>query len=188
MIQRCIEGKRDWSDMVPLAIFFIRMTTCQSSGFSPFLMKHGWEPVSLLQLLYKGWVQEEVDLTDWVMLNMETVQGIRDKAVVNYNEVSRQRKQVLDKRVVERSFGVDDKVYYRIPGRDTKLSESWEGPFTVSRVLGPLTYEIDVGGRRRKIVDIRFLKEYVERKTLRRVTTVLEDDRADDMLRRRMGR
>ena len=54
------------------------------------------------------------------------------------------------------------KVLYRTPGRDTKLSELWEGPYVVCKLLGPLTYQLDVGGKRRKVAHIRFLKEYVE--------------------------
>ena len=47
-------------------------------------------------------------------------------------------------------------------------------------MLGPLTHEIDVGGRRRKVAHVKFLKEYVERKFVQRVTTVLEDDKGED--------
>ena len=124
MIQKCIEEKRYWAEVVPLVLFFIRMTPVQTSGFSPFMIKHGWEPVTPLQLLYKGWVQkefEDIDITDWVILNMERVQSVRDRASANYRESTQKRKIMLDKKAKERILEVGTKVLYRTPGRDTKL-------------------------------------------------------------------
>ena len=148
------------------------------------MIKQGREPVTPLQLLYKEWVQPELDnmdITDWVIVNMERVQSVRHKAIVNYREVAEKRKKTLDK-AVERTFQVNDKWYYKTPGRDTKLSESWKGPYVVSKVLGLLTYQLDVGGRRRNIAHVRYLKQFVEKKVIRQVTTVLEDDSEDDVV------
>ena len=95
MIQRCIEDKRVWAEVVPLVLFFLRMTSVQSSGLSLFMIMHEWEPVTPLQLIYKGWVQKEfgnLDMTDWVILNMERVQSTRDRASASYKEVAKKRK------------------------------------------------------------------------------------------------
>ena len=72
-----------------------------SSGFLPFMLKHGWEPVTPLQLLYKGWVQTslcEINLEDWIIKNTEQVNDLREKAVVNYTDCSRERKKNWDKK------------------------------------------------------------------------------------------
>ena len=56
---------------------------------------HGWEPVTPVQLLFKGWVGEEsktIDLQEWIMENMERVQDLRDKTVGNYVEAMEKRK------------------------------------------------------------------------------------------------
>ena len=73
-LQRLLEKKGSWPEVVTIALYFIRSSPCVSSGFSPFMLKHGWEPVTPLQLLYKGWVQRslgEIDLEDWVIQNTE---------------------------------------------------------------------------------------------------------------------
>ena len=57
---------------------------------------------------------EEMDVADWVMLNMEQVQNIRDKAVVKYKEVSGKRKKVLDRKAINIKFAVGDRVYYKV--------------------------------------------------------------------------
>ena len=70
IIARSVDKKGNWAEIVPMCLYFLRCTPNRSTGVSPFLLKHGWEPVTPLQLLYKGWVQSslgEVDLEDWVM-------------------------------------------------------------------------------------------------------------------------
>ena len=56
---KCIERKSEWADMLPMALYFLRMTPSQTSGFSPYMIMHGWEPDSPETLLYKGSTGEE---------------------------------------------------------------------------------------------------------------------------------
>ena len=62
---------------------------------------------------------------------------------------------------------------------NTKLAESWVGPYTELRKNSSLSYKIDTGERVISSVHIQLLKEYVTRdtpQTVKRVTTVLELD------------
>ena len=178
MIQKCIENKREWSDVLPYVLYFIRMTPNRSTGFSPFIVTHGWEePVTPVQLLFKGWVGEEsreFDLQDWVVENMERVQNIRDSAVGTLSEQGQKRKAVMDKRAKERKFVVGELVLYRTPGADLKLQEAWEGPYIISKVLGPVTYEVDSGVGRRKVSHVGMLKEYIV-KSAKRITSMFDE-------------
>ena len=151
MIQKCIENKREWSDMLPYILYFIRMTPNRCTFFSPFLVTHGWEPVTPVQLLFKGWVGEEFrefDLQDWVVENMEQLQNIRDSAVGTLSEQGQKRKAVLDKRAKERTFVLRELVMYRTPGADLKLQEAWEGLiYTITKVL-PMKLTQERAGRK----------------------------------------
>ena len=83
---------------------------------SPFLLKHGWEPITPLQLLYKGWVQQslgDIDLEQWVMENSEHVQNLRDNAVVSYKQCSKMRKEQWDVKAKPREFKPGDNVFMR---------------------------------------------------------------------------
>ena len=74
VVAKCAEKRGNWAQVVPMCLYFLRCTPNRSLGVSPFMMKHGWEPVTPLQILYKGWVQEdlgEIDLVEWVMTNSE---------------------------------------------------------------------------------------------------------------------
>jgi len=41
MVAKCGETKGSWPDVLPMALFFLRMTPHTSSGFSPFMLTHG---------------------------------------------------------------------------------------------------------------------------------------------------
>ena len=74
MVHKCIERKSEWADMSPMALYFLRMTPSRTSGFSPYMIVHGWEPDSPVSLLYKGLTgeeHEEWDIADWVERNTE---------------------------------------------------------------------------------------------------------------------
>ena len=57
-------------------------------------------------------------------------------------------KQTWDSKASNREFNVGDEVLVRKPGMNLKLSDSWEGPFSVIKRNSPLSYAIDTGDRR----------------------------------------
>jgi len=76
MLAKCREGGGNWPDLLPMTLFFLRMTPCASSGFSPFMLSHGWEPNTPVRLLYNAWVSQNVGrmcVEQWVRENTERV-------------------------------------------------------------------------------------------------------------------
>ena len=72
-----------------------------------------------------------------------------------------------------------DQVYMHKSGLNTKLSESWAGPFTIVNKNSALSYRVNTRGRTIASVHIQLLKDYISRKTdssVNRVTMVLEPD------------
>ena len=131
-----------------------------------------------LQLLYKGWVQESlgnIDLEQWVLQNSERIQNLREKAIVNYQECSRIRKQKWDIKAKQRAFKFGDLVLIRRSGMREKLSQSWVGPYPI----------VTLFARKKQVVHIQKLKRYEERRDsalVKRVTTVLEPDTESDTI------
>ena len=155
MVSKYSDDKRDWADLLSLVLYFIRVTPAQSSGFSPYKIVHGWEPASPVELLYRGWVDEELEglnISDWVMENSERGQEIRDKVVLSQTVVSEERKKRLDKSAILRKFELGNKVMLRNPGLDAKLEDAWEGPYEITAVIGSLTYELDIGHKKKRML------------------------------------
>ena len=148
VIAKCTEAKGNWAQIVPMALYFVRCLLSRSTGLSPFVLKHEWEPATPLQILYKGWVQQElgpVDLEQWVLENSDRVQQMRDLAVVNMNETSEARKKVWDKGAQIREFEKGHRVYLRMSGLNTELTDSWAGPYTILKRNSPLSYRVSTG-------------------------------------------
>jgi len=110
-----------------MALYFIRMVPCASTGFSPYQVVHGWEPTSPIHLLYEGWTDSELgkmDIAEWVRENYERVEEIRDRSLVRQIEIVEKRKVLLDGKSSVRVFDPGDKVLLRTPGRDNKLVDA----------------------------------------------------------------
>ena len=166
MIAKAVERKGNWVEIVHTCLYVMRMTPSASSGVSPFLLMHGWEPVTPIRLMYKNWVQDVFGETDgdaWLVEMMGKVQVLRDRACTNNHKVSEERKSKWDEKAKERSFDVGDKVLYWTPSLDTQLSESWVGPFEIVKSVRPLSYQFDVGSGKLKTAHIWFLKQYREK-------------------------
>ena len=113
------------------------------------------------------------------------MQRLRDKAVVNLKECSQLRKEQWDSKAMLREFKEGDKVLMRKSGLNTKLADSWLGPFQIVGRNSSLSYKIDTGDRVINSVHIQLLKEYIPRTQsleVKRVTTVLEPDTESDSM------
>ena len=108
-----------------------------------------------------------------------------EQAVVRKQEVSRNRKEAWDRKAQVREFEKGDEVFMRKAGINTKLSESWEGPYKVVKRNSPLSYRVDTGDRIIPSVHIQLLKQFVPRKAeprISRVTSAFDPDTQCDTL------
>ena len=188
IITKITQHKGNWATITPMALYFIRCTPSVTTGISPFLARHGWEPSTPLQVLYKTWVQKDlgdIDLTEWVTINGERIETARDISLANKLKASQKRKDKWDVKAVNRSFETNDEVLVRKPGLNSKLSESWEGPFRIIGKNSPLSYKIDTGGRKLNSVHIQLIKKYERHEQVKRVTSVLEGDTDKDEITER---
>ena len=171
-----------WHEITKLALYFMRMTPSSSTGFSPYMIVHGWEPASPLEVVKEGLLDEnmdDIDITSWVRENMERVELVSDHIVKNQTRVTKNRKKLRDKYSKERTFTPGTQVLYRTPGINAKLTDAWEGPYEIDKQLGPVTHSLITSkDKKKKVVHINTIKEYNER--IRKVTAILEEDKKDD--------
>ena len=76
-------------------------------------------------------------------------------------------------------------MFLRKSGLNTKLADSWEGPFVVEKHNTPLSYRINTGDRTLPSIHIQQLKDYTPRQEdpkVKRVTSVLEPDTQTDQM------
>ena len=185
VIAKTVQNKGDWAEVLPMALFFLRCTPSSSTGVSPFLLTHGWESTTTIQLLYQSWVKTElkgVDLSQWILENADRLESVRDQATGNLIDNSSKRALQFNKKAVDREFKAGDQVWIRGPGFDHKLRESWVGPGKILKQNSPVSFKVQTEERTIPTVNVQQLKLVGKDKTVKRITTVLEQDTEQDEL------
>ena len=138
---------RDWEDKLPVVAFAYRTSIHESTGFTPFFMTYVREARIPADLVY-GPPPEEADCTvDFIEVQRDALR----EACEQLGDAAVRRKHQYDLRVRPASFQVGNRVWCLVPrrrqGRYKKWESMYEGPFTVTEVLGPVTYRIQRQGR-----------------------------------------
>ncbi|GAA0164997.1 hypothetical protein LIER_20507 [Lithospermum erythrorhizon] len=122
----------------------------QSNGQTPFSLVYGSEalfPVEARLPTYRlpGFSEEENEQRMREQLNF--VDELRDRALYKMKKYKHLMARTYNRRVKNRQFKVGDLVLrlYSIthPRDKDKLSPKWEGPYRISRMIGPGTYELE---------------------------------------------
>ena len=96
MISKLTDKKSNWASTIPMTLYFLRSTPCSTTGMSPFLARQGWEPATPLHLLYRVWDRQDegnVDIAEWIDLNIERVETLREKAAATIAMTASERKK-----------------------------------------------------------------------------------------------
>ena len=112
-----------------------------------------------------GWREKALDgfHTDaWVCDLADRLEVMR--ADIGLKE-SENRKQNYDRGKIERELKVRELILCRIPGKNSKLEDAWEGPFWVERVLSNVNYTVreNEGKKRKRTIHVNCANAYVER-------------------------
>ena len=113
-----------------------------------------------------------MNLAEWIDLNIERVETLREKAATKIAETAHERKAKWDKRAKERPFEVGNLVLVRKPGMCAKLEETWDGPFKIIKVNSPLSYAVDFGHRKSPSIHAQLLKKFHQSQLETRVARV----------------
>ena len=68
----------------------------------------------------------------------------------NLRSAQAKQKAYYDRQSRQRSFLKGDQALLLLPSSPRKLEAAWQGPFTVTRVVDKVNYELDLGPHRRK--------------------------------------
>jgi transposase InsO family protein len=146
----------DWEDWVDALVFAHRASVCSSTGYSPFFMTYGRDPLLPLEAVWgadnlkfrhpKRWVKHMTNVLQ------ETFRKARDAQlrVTGRNKARRDRNRYqvgfepLDKVFYWEQEYVADKTVYK----PKKLRWLYSGPHTILKRLGDLQYEVEHCDRR----------------------------------------
>jgi hypothetical protein len=161
--------QKDWDIYLPFMEFAYNTSIHPGTKETPFYLMYGRDPKLPIEVKLGGTASE--DFAE----NMETykqtlVHGFKEvyERIRYETDKERQKQEArYNKGQVGSTFKEGDLVWYfspqRTKGVSMKLKHPWQGPFRITKVMGPLNVEItslDNRNRPAEIVHITKLKQY----------------------------
>ncbi len=162
------ETGRDWDKWIPFLLFAYREVPQCSTGFSPFELLYGRQVRGPLDMLKEEWTAEkpaQCSVISYVLQMRDKLETFRTLAKENLQDAQKRQKVWYDNHAREKNLKPGQKVLVLLPSGACKLLAKWQGPYVITRKLGPVTYEILCPERKRprQILHVNLLREFKER-------------------------
>jgi len=174
-------SRKNWKEQLPAVLMALRNAKHTALGVSPYHLLFGRDtrtPVAVL----KQTLTEEEPLAPNILTHLndlyEELEKMEKLVLEQDTKAKDNSKRWYDKGAQEDPLEVGDQVLCLLPTGECGLTSKWEGPCSVSKVLGPLTYLIDkpTPGKKGRKVHRNALKRYIFQVTLAHVI-MAEDDK-----------
>ena len=158
-----------WEEVLPAVLFALRITKCRITGYTPFQLLFGRDPSVPLDLLYASPPDLPVGrgYHEFAKAIKERIQKANSWARQNIDaNVRRTKRSYLGKL---KTFTVGQLVWLFTPafkaGQRRKYQRRWTGPWTVTRKVNDVVFEIDPqphwANKKSQVVSVDRLKPYV---------------------------
>ena len=179
------KSKTRWKELLPAMLMAVRTAKHTALGVSPYHLLFGREartPVAALRQTMTDSQPLDSDILTYLDTLYKELADMEELVQERDTKAKANSKAWYDKGAVEDPLQVGDQVLCMLPTGDSGLTAKWEGPYTVTEVLGPLTYLIDkpTNGRRGRRVHRNALKRFVCHVSLAHVITAEEDSKQLD--------
>ena len=152
------DNQRDWDQFLPAVAFAYRSSIQESTGFSPYYLLYGREARIPADIVY-GTPESSPcfdGYADYVVKQQNTLKDAFSLVRDNLQSAAQRRKNHYDMRVRPAQYPVGTWVYYYLPRRRIRRSRKWqrfyEGPFLVTKLLGPVNAEIQRSRQSKPII------------------------------------
>lgn len=171
MLRRFVdETGSNWDQWLPYLLFAYREVPQASTGFSPFELLYGRDVRGPLALLRESWEGNQVntestDIVSYVVDMRDKLEKMSALAQEHMAEAQHRQKTWYDRNARHRTFQPGQKVLVMLPSESSKLLAKWQGPFEITKQLGPTSYEVATPGqaRTRWVLHVNLLKEWFPR-------------------------
>ncbi|KAL1253020.1 hypothetical protein QQF64_017713, partial [Cirrhinus molitorella] len=164
------EEKRDWDQMLPYVLFGIREVPQASTGFTPFELLFGRQPRGLLDVAREAWEQQPAahrSSIEHVRLMRERIDRVMPLVREHLTQAQQAQQRHYNRAAQPREFQPGDHVLLLVPNSACKFLATWQGPYTVTEKVGPVTYRVHQPGRRHpeQLYHVNLLKKWVGDRT-----------------------
>ncbi len=171
MVRKSVTDKKDWDLYLPYLLFACRETPSSATGYSPFHLLYGKHVHGPLDVLRNQWaptaknIQNAMEWLEGLRTMLDAMHSSAAEAQTHQKEYS---KIYYDKQDNPRAFNPGDKVLIFSPvvtgKRSDKLTDRWQGPFTVLKKITPVTYTVDMPEhhKRKRSVHVNGMKKWIQ--------------------------
>jgi transposase InsO family protein len=136
-----------WIKELPNALWGLCTQPSKPTGQSPYFLVYGSEAIQPADVMWDSPAVEQYDegiSEDSRRVDIDGLEEARCAALVQSARYLEGIRRYHDRNVKEHSFNVGDLVLRRIQNTEGlhKLNSPWEGPFTVAKVTGPVSYRL----------------------------------------------
>ena len=165
MLKKTAAEGKNWDELLPYLLFAYREVPQASTGFSPFELLYGRQVRGPLDILKESWEaspKSSESIVSYVLLIQDRLATLRDLVDTNLRHAQKTQKSWYDQHALNRTFEPGDKVLVLLPTSTKKLLAEWQGPFSITRKVGKVTYEIRMPNRRKplRIFHINMLRKW----------------------------
>ncbi len=146
------EDRRDWNRMLPYVLFGNREVPQASTGFTPFELLFGRQPRGLLDVAREAWEQQPAahrSTIEHVRDMRERIDRVMPLVRENLTKAQQAQQRHYNRAAQPREFQPGDYVMVLVPTAACKFLATWQGSYTVTEKVGPVTYRIRQPGRRK---------------------------------------
>lgn len=177
---------KDWDEYLPYLLFAYREVPQESTGFSPFELLYGRRVRGPLDVLREMWTGDEPVEEQTVFTHLtemrKRLEQMSELVQSNMTASQKKQKEHYDKKLKEQPLKVGDKVLVLIPSRKSKLKLERVGPYTVTREVTPVDYEVQMPGRRKekRVYHVNLLKKWNEAESSQEKMLLARLEREDE--------
>ena len=143
------ERVHNWDKYLPYLLFAYREVSCQSTGYSPFELLYGRLVRGPLAVIKETWLEKEPSeksIVSHVLEIRRRLTTMQQTVQEHMKSTQETHKSLCDVQSSRRRLEVGEKALVLLPTPESKLEVSWQGPYTVTKVLNDgLNYELDTG-------------------------------------------
>lgn len=157
------KSQQDWDTWVPYVLMAYRFHTQSSTGYSPYFLLHGRDPVLPFDNILKPQTVKYDTDENYVSELMARLNSVFTIVRANLSRSKEKQAIQYNKTASEKHFTLGQLVYLHDPsirtGLSKKLEKPWTGPYRVVEIKGPVTYKLrKLNGRKELIVHANRLK------------------------------
>lgn len=159
MINRAVhQYPQKWTKVLPMILWFLRETPCQTTGIAPWTLCHGILPKGIVEMVKHNWSNEASLPQDLTQSQADYLTELQNNLTIARQLADETSKRMQDKyvhyynlRTRDKSFVIGQKVLILIPDSTNKAFAQWQGPATVVDKKAPYSYIVELNGARRHL-------------------------------------